>query len=88
MDYYLITDKFNNPKLFLINLNHLNCFRYTLLLGAGDKKDEVATAARNALYSAIRRANNQVIGIQSGFKIFLNFIQFIQFVMLVSESEI
>merc|ERR1719167_426908 len=31
--------------------------RYTLLLGAGDKKDEVRNAARSALYSGVKKLN-------------------------------
>ena len=32
--------------------------RYTLLIGAGDVKDDVAKASRTALYSAVKKANN------------------------------
>ena len=33
--------------------------RYTLLLGAGDVRDEVAVASRNSLYSAMKKANKE-----------------------------
>lgn len=56
--------------MFLNKYKSFECLRYTLLLGAGDKKDEVATAARNALYSAIRRANNQVMGFNQDLRFF------------------
>jgi len=37
--------------------------RYTLLLGAGDKKEEVRNAARNSLYSGIKKLNAKDNGI-------------------------
>jgi len=33
--------------------------RYTLLLGAGDVREEVAVASRNSLYSAMKKANKE-----------------------------
>ena len=32
--------------------------RYTLLIGAGDIKEDVAKASQAALYSGVKRANN------------------------------
>ena len=32
--------------------------RYTLLIGAGDLKDDVARASQTALYSGVKKANN------------------------------
>jgi hypothetical protein len=34
----------------------LICYRYTLLIGAGDRREDVANAARKALYAALVKA--------------------------------
>ena len=48
----------HHTDTYLLCFNFLFFPRYTLLIGAGDVKDDVARASQAALYSAVKKANN------------------------------